>query len=287
MRLKWGHLSMGVRDRWPLLSIGGIFDAFDLPEAGRTDFPPFYIPLAIEAHANEVSDDQTLDLELRDPSGITRSIGKDLPLRWRSLGPGHPRLALGALSVASGWWLSGPGRYQVLAHVNGMPVEGRIEFYGRRPGGRLSTTEAASDVPETGCLLEWAHLCFQVRPDEKGFVWYEDITDFYPTPRDDAMTFNGFLVMLLSFGSTEGHEHRTRVEFTSPDGRVLRQFNENPIRAETAGPGHWYKALCLMTVNNLIVPGPGDYAFRIFADGRPAGTLEYPVIRVPDRPVAP
>jgi hypothetical protein len=277
MRLKWGHICQAARYDHPMWSFGGLFNSFPVPVGGGLT-PPFFLVLAIEAESGEDFQGQTIDVEIRDSSGNVLTAQRGLPAAWRDLGPNHPKLrALGFQMPPL--HLPGPGRYEVVATVSGQSATGSVEFFGTAPDGSRPD-DVGDSPPAHATALDWGHLCFHMAPDPRGFLWLNEVTDFYPTPHDQQLVFNGGFVCQLSFGPAEGPHHSMRVEFVAPDGQVLRQFDEANIVAVSAGAGQWYRALCAMTVHNLAIPGPGDYAFRVSVNGDFVGSVEYPVIRI-------
>jgi hypothetical protein len=234
--------------------------------------------LAIEAESGEEEQGQIIDVEIRDSSENVLSARRGIPAAWRDLGTNYPKLLTMGFQMPP-MPLPGPGRYKVVAAVNGQLTNDEVEFFATNPDGSLPV-DLGKPAPANWTALEWGHLCFHMAPDPRGFLWVNQVTDFYPTPTDQQLVFNGGFVFTLSFGPGQGPYHKALVEFVGPNSQVLRRFDEQDIVAVAARPGQWYRALCAMTVNNLVIPGPGDYAFRISADGGFVGSVEYPVIRI-------
>ncbi len=277
MRIKWGHLCQEARYDHPMWSFEGMFDCFTVPTGGGPT-SAFTLVMAIEAERGEDAEGQTFDVEIHDSSGKFVSAHRRVPAQWRDLGSNYPKLCTFGFHVPA-LPLPGPGRFVVTATVNGQPVRDNIEFFATTPEGRLPAN-MGEPLPAYGTAIIWGHLCFEIGKSSVGFPSIRQAIDFFPVPPGKEPVFSGAFVYQLSLGPRAGENHRALVEFIGVGDNVIRRFDEHDIVALSAGAGQWYRAFCAMTVHDLVIPGPGDYAFRISIDGEFVGSVEFPVIGI-------
>jgi len=277
VRLKWGHLCTVADYRHRHWSIGGLFDFVSMPKSLARTMPRCFVAFAIESVDFETQ--PRVDLELRGPANQIVATHVDVPVEWSTVAPGRPLLGSG-LVAPEDWKLSESGPYRIVAAVNGNPVPGQIEFLAGA-SRRAAAVAAPGLLARRGIVLDWAHLCDRVEEDAPGSLVLSDILTHSSTRGDRPVSVSGHLFSKFSLGSEEGPDHRIRVDLTSRHGAFAERLDEWNIRARTDGPGQGYKAFCRLQVDQVSLPGPGEYAFRFWIDDRHAGSLEYPVIRLP------
>ena len=277
MRLKWGHLCTVADYSHRHWSIGGLFDFVSMPMSIARTMPRCFVAFAIES--SDLESSLRIDLELRGPANQIVAAIEDVPVEWHRVGPGRPAVGSG-LVAPEDWPLSATGPYRIVASANGSRVDGEIAFLA---GSSRHAAAAAYQgaVPLRGVTLDWAHLCDRVEEDAPGSLVLRDITTHRSTKEDGPVRLTGELFSKFLLGSQEGPDHRIRVDVTSRHGAFVQPLDEWVIRAQTDGPGQGYKAFCRLHVEDVSLPGPGDYAFRFWIDDQRAGSLEYPVVRIP------
>jgi hypothetical protein len=277
VRLKWGHLCTVADYSHRHWSIGGLFDFVSMPKSLARTMPRCFVAFAIES--GEIESRLRVDLELRGPANQLVASRGDVPVESYTVGPGRPFMVSG-LVTPEDWKLSASGPYRIVASVNGSPVDGEIAFLAGS-SRRAAAAAHLGQVHLRGATLDWAHLCDRVEEDAPGSLVLRDITTHLSTKVDGPVRLNGELFSKFSLGSEEGPDHRIRVDLSSRHGAFVQPLHEWSIRAQTDGPGQGYKAFCRLHVDDVSLPGPGDYAFRFWIDEQHAGSLDHPVIRIP------
>ncbi len=275
MRLKWGHLCTVADYRHRHWSIGGLFDFVSMPKSLARTMPRCFVAFAIES--GELEHKLGITLQLRGPANEIVATQPDVPVEWHRVAPGRPLLGSGVVAPED-WKLAATGPYRIVASVNGSPLDGSIAFLAGA-SRRAAAAAYQGPVPLRGITLDWAHLCDRAEEDAPGSLVLRDITTHLSTNGDGPVHVSGELFSKFSLGSDEGPDHRIRVDVTSRHGAFVQPLDEWGFRAQTDGPGQGYKAFCRLHVEDVSLPGPGDYAFRFWVDDRPAGSLDYPVVR--------
>lgn len=97
----------------------------------------------------------------------------------------------------------------------------------------------------------------------------------------EQQPFQRFYVLARFTASiADGNVHQLTCAVVDEDEHVIREWDLPPIMFGTVGPGLPLIGQMIGTVENMVLPSDGNYAYRIVCAGKEVGRIPFRVLRV-------